>query len=312
MGQGSGPSQGFPAGPPPRDSQGLHQRQSSGGFEPVTPTLSTQPIGKPTPIGRPASVVHGQRPAPALPHSNNMFGVSEVENNHLGSSALLPDSEEATQEFPHTARRNASVPGPGGMPYSTPNLYGGLDSVFNSPWGPQAGQSNFFGSAHPPPGFAPPGFPSPPQPVPWIPAFGAPTGAGRQTQPRSVAIRQLLCQACKDLAESPDTAAEDKLDGVYVSMGAVAARVNSQNQNGEPVSEKELEDICDTIGNSANGGGSFDCRSGADDRLFVRWIPDGSGAQQPHLQRAVGALGEIGSPVVGAGPFAVCGRGSSH
>lgn len=285
--------QGFQPGPP-RDNVSLHQRQSSIGFEHQSPSVSSaQPIGKPMPIGRPPSVAPSQRPAASLPSAG--WGGIDLESHHLGSSALLDDSEEAIPEFPPSARRNTSVPGPG-MPFP---MFG-LDSAFNNPWAPQSvGQQSFYGSPPPPPGFA-----TQPQPIPWTTpgqmssAFGPQNGMGRQSQPRSVAIRQLLCRACQDLVESRSTPVEERLDDNFVSLKAVK-RLVDMNQV-EPTADHEIKAICETLGNSANGGGSFDLRAKSG-KTFVRWVPDAGGADGHPLQRAIGAPG--GSPVVGSGAF---------
>jgi hypothetical protein len=62
----------------------------------------------------------------------------------------------------------------------------------------------------------------------------------------------------------------------------------------EPLAEKEILDLCETEGNSNNGGGYFDIRLESDDRYFIRFEPD-----VPNV-RPIGAPGDIGSPVVGS------------
>jgi len=66
------------------------------------------------------------------------------------------------------------------------------------------------------------------------------------------------------------------------------------------IMEQELLNLCDTEGNSSNGGGTFDTRrdAGGHGKHAIRWVPDlNDGLNAPH--RAVGAPGEIGSPLVG-------------
>ncbi|KAH8912165.1 hypothetical protein BR93DRAFT_63435 [Coniochaeta sp. PMI_546] len=288
--QFSGMGQGFQAGPP-RDSMPLHNRQGSIGVDHQSPSMSsTQPIGKPMPIGRPPSVAPGQRPAASLPNAG--WGGNVIESQHLGSSALLADSVEAAEEMPPSARRNTSVHVPG---MQFPNMFN-MDPMFNNPWGPQpVGQQGFYGSP-PPPGFA-----GQHQSAPWgtpgqtSSAFGLQNGLARQGLPRSVTIRQLLCRACKELVESPNTPSQDQLDNGYVSLKAVKSRVDQL----EPTTDKELLEICDTLGNSANGGGSFETRT-ASNQIFVRWMPEPTGVDGHPLQRAIGAPGEIRSPAVGS------------
>jgi hypothetical protein len=114
---------------------------------------------------------------------------------------------------------------------------------------------------------------------------GMPT---RPSQPRSVAVRLMLCRACKILeGSSPDnfhaiTAVREQID-----------RLNSPRD--EPVSDKELLDLCETEGNPNNGGGFFDVRNEPDGRVLIRYEPDTGPSQRP-----VGAPGDIGSPIVGS------------
>lgn len=288
-----GMGQGFQPGPP-RDTLPMsHQRQGSIGHDHPSPSVSTaQPVGKPMPIGRPPSVAPGQRPAASLPNAG--WGGAVPESQGLGSSALLADSEEAPQDFPTAARRNTSAL-PLGMSFSnSSNMDPG--GMFNSLWTP-AGQQSFFGSP-PPPGL-------PAQSAPWptagqaSSAFGLQNGIGRHN--RSVTVRQLLCHACREVAESPATAAEDRLDTGHVSLRAVKNRIDQHQRatQQEPTTDGELVDICETLGNAANGGGNFDVLT-VSGRKYVRWVPDRSGADGHPLQRApIGAPGQIGSPAIG-------------
>lgn len=279
-----GMGQGYQPGPP-RDNMPMHNRQGS--LDHQSPSMSSaQPIGKPVPIGRPPSVAPGQRPAASLP--NTGWGGNVAENQHLGSSVLLPDSEEVPEEMPPSARRNTSVQMPG---MQFPTMFP-MDNMYNNVWGPQpAGQQGFFGS--------PPGFAGQPQSAPWpgqmSSAFGPQNGLGRQSLPRSVIIRQLLCRACKELVEAANKAGLDQQDTGYVSLTALRSRVGEQ----EPTTDKELLDICDTLGNAGNGGGSFETRTVAG-QTYVRWVPEPTGVDGHPLQRAIGAPGEIRSPAVGS------------
>lgn len=291
-----GMAQGFQAGPP-RDTMSLsHQRQGSIGADHQSPPASSsQPVGKPMPIGRPPSVAPGQRPAASLPNAG--WGGAVSESQGLGSSALLADSEEAPQDFPPAARRNTSAL-PLGMSFPTASNMEAA-GMFNSLWTP-TGQQSFFGSP-PPPGL-------PAQSAPWptagqtSAAFGLQNGMGRQN--RSITVRQLLCHACREVAESPATPAEDRLDTGHVSLRAVKNRIDQHQRatQQEPTTDGELVDICETLGNSANGGGNFDVLA-VSGRKYVRWVPDRSGADSHPLQRApIGAPGQIGSPAIGYRP----------
>jgi hypothetical protein len=257
-----------------------HSRQQSASFEKPadipTSGQQAQPIARPAPIGRPSSVVHGVR------HGDN--DVDDL-SSHLGSSALLDDSDEPLTAGAG-ARRSSAVPGnttrqnfapaPFGM---DPTTFGSPISSFNT-WG---APPNPFGTSLPGSGYMG-GWngPSPnssfggggPQPV-------------RPTQPRGVAVRLNICRACKNLEGSTS-------DGFY-DVTAVKDQVAHLMAHGEaPITDKELLDICETEGNAVNGGGSFNVRNDGNGQFSIRHE-----IELPSSQRPLGAPGEIGSPVVG-------------
>jgi hypothetical protein len=287
---------------PPKENHSSHSRQPS--YEQVVPLSTSQPIGRPAPIGRPSSVVHGQRQASGSSAAGRMI---DFEDHHLGSSALLDDSDDALQDLGTAATRPSNAaPGPR---LGFPPMPFGMDPMFPSghnPWGPSGtAQAGLF-SPPPPPGFGPGSVP-----VAWGPpaqpssAFGAQGGLGRPNQPRSVAIRQMLCRTCKELAEDyklADVKSEFGKDG-YIALEAVKAQIDLLN-SGEPVTESELLDICDTEGNHLNGGGNFDVRRDRMGNAVIRWVSGNGSLDAPLLQRAVGAgPGDIGSPSIGGGSF---------
>jgi hypothetical protein len=97
----------------------------------------------------------------------------------------------------------------------------------------------------------------------------------------------MICRACKNLEGSTP-------DGFH-DINAVRDQVGHLNPpREEPVSEKELLDICETEGNSANGGGSFEVRNDSNGRCMIRYEAD-----LPSNHRLVCASGDIGSPIVG-------------
>jgi hypothetical protein len=99
----------------------------------------------------------------------------------------------------------------------------------------------------------------------------------------------MICRACKNLEGSTP-------DGFY-AINAIKEQVAILDAPGDqPVTEKELLDICDTEGSSQNGGGSFDIRKEGNSHVSIRHEPD-----VPSSNRPVGAPGEIGSPIVGGG-----------
>lgn len=261
---------------PPAQS---HSRQQSASlekpaFEGVVPT--TQPIARPGPIGRPSSIVQGQQST-----ENDIDGLS----SHLGSSALLDDSDEPLSN--NAARHSGVVPGLGiGRQGFIPNGPYGMDhSTFAGPspsynWG---GAPNPFGTAPLPAANYMGGWGGPPSG-----GFGAVGGApNRPSQPRSIAVRLMLCRACKNLeGASPDD---------FHSISSIRDQVERlSSARDERITEKELLELCETEGNVNNGGGSFEIRDEGDGRIAIRYL-----GITP-TPRPVGAPGEIGSPVAGS------------
>ena len=324
---GPGAGRGFPIHPPPgfpgpldspvlsmahmlgpvasKDTGSSHSRQGSGSFEPSTPS---QPIGRPTPIGRPGSVVYGQRPQSGSPSR----GLSKPDvDTRLGSSALLDDLDEPLDFTSRQPRGpmglSSSLPRPGaGFPVGP----FGMDPMFlpphANPWGPAgAAQPNMF-PQHPPPGFGHNNIN-----VPWGPpgpmgsTFGVHGVSDRPfTEPRSVQVRKMLRRACEDitverLSQIGDH--QDPNDG-FIPIQGIVDRVESLNL-GNPVPVQELLDMCETEGNEVNGGGSFDVRGNGPDK-FIRFVSNNGRTNSQPLYRAVGAPGEqVGSPIVGGGSF---------
>ncbi|KAF4628761.1 hypothetical protein G7Y89_g9387 [Cudoniella acicularis] len=265
---------------PPSQS---HSRQQSASyekpFEAPTSAAQAQPIARPAPIGRPSSVVHGHR------HENT--GSNDVDDlsNHLGSSALLDDSDEPLSSGMN-GRRSSAVPNINTRPNFPPVPFGMDPSAFSSPmnsyntWG---GPPNPFGSSS---------LPGTNYGGGWGPAinnsFAGVAPPTRPSQPRSVAVRLMICRACKNMEGSTP-------DGFY-DLNLIKEQVDHLNPpNEQPVSEKELLDICETEGNTMNGGGSFEIRKDVNS-CFIRHENE-----FPTSHRPVGAPGEIGSPIVGGG-----------
>ncbi|RDW94399.1 stress response protein NST1 [Coleophoma crateriformis] len=257
-----------------------HSRQQSASFDksfdPATPPA--QPIARPAPIGRPPSVVHGHSHHQENKHS--MHSDIDELSNHLGSSALLDDSDEPITSAAG-ARRSSAAPMTRGFGPSAPF---GMDSGFSSPL------SSYGGWGAPPNPFGPSSLPG----SNYLGGWGAPPNASfgsmngapamRPSQPRSVAVRLMICRACKNLNGTTS-------DG-FLDISTIKEQVDQLNPlHEQPVTEKELLDICDTEGNANNGGGSFEIRN----ERFVRYESD------VPSHRSMGAPGEIGSPIVGGG-----------
>jgi hypothetical protein len=203
-------------------------------------------------------------------------------SNHLGSSALLDDSDEPFNSGAGARRPSAAI-GPR-QNFAPP--YGMEPSGFVSPIG---GYNSWGGPPNP---FGASSLPGSNFMGGWGPSanssFGSVGGPQGVRPPRSVAIRLLICRACKNLEGSTP-------DGFY-DVNTVKDLVNHLNVAGEqPVSEKEILDICETEGNSVNGGGSFDIRKEGGDQCSIRHEID------ILSNRPIGAPGEIGSPIVGGG-----------
>ena len=262
-----------------------HSRQQSASYEKPAdisaPGPQAQPIARPAPIGRPSSVVHGNR------HGDNHHSEMDDLSSHLGSSALLDDSDEPLTSGAGVRRSSAA---PGNVPRQNfaPAPFGMDQPTFGSPmpsfntWG---GPPNPFGTSLPGSNY--------------LGGWGATSpntsfgGNGpqnvRPTQPRGVAVRLNICRACKNLEGTTS-------DGFY-DVNAVKDQVAQLSSPGEaPLTDKELLDFCETEGNSMNGGGSFDIRNNGNGQFSIRHEID-----LPSSHRPAGGHGEIGSPIVGGG-----------
>ena len=113
------------------------------------------------------------------------------------------------------------------------------------------------------------------------------------SQPRHVAVRLMLCKACKDLSSTGNCDGEG-----FTDLSSVRAQVEAQSGDSS-VTAQDLMNLCDTEGSPSNGGGSFDVRRDANGagKHTIRWVPDAG--MQSQFRSAVGAPGEIGSPLAG-------------
>jgi hypothetical protein len=277
------------------NSHSRHQSASldKGAFD-IVPSTPAAPIARPAPIGRPSSVVQDQRRGEHGQPGNNEL---EDLSNHLGSSALLDDSDEAVTSIPGT-RRASAAPGLSRQGFG-PAVPFGIDpsSAFGSPinsystWG---APSTPFGAS------SLPGTWSSASPVGmggWPhtngAAFGSLSGpSGRPGQPRSVAVRLMLCRACKNL--------EGNTQDTFHSIDDIRDQVERLLPlRDEMVSERELLDICETEGNSTNGGGTFEVKA-ENGTTMIRYEVSTLSSGRP-----AGVPGEIGSPIVGSGMPAI-------
>ncbi|KAF7884539.1 uncharacterized protein EAF02_004875 [Botrytis sinoallii] len=258
-----------------------HSRNQSGSFDGLSSATQAQPIARPTPIGRPSSIVHGTR------HSDKLnSGESDETSKHLGSSALLDDSDEPISNGVG-ARRSSAAPG-------NPSRQNFLPPPFGMDRSDPASMMSSFGTWGAPP------IPFGSSSLPGSNGFGGGWNTSlnmngsfamppyfRPSQPRSVAVRLMICMACQNLQNSTQ-------DG-WLDIDAIKNEVALLNPaREEPVSERELLDICDTEGNQMNGGGTFEIRS-SDGKSQIHYVSDSI----PHDFRSAGAPGEIGSPISG-------------
>ncbi|KAI9738960.1 MAG: Stress response protein nst1 [Claussenomyces sp. TS43310] len=285
QGPAGGMSQAF-AGHKDAGQAHVHSRQHSASFdkqsfENAGPAGQTHPIARPAPIGRPSSTVQGQRPG-----ESHGLGKNDIDDlsNHLGSSALLDDSDEPLTATAGT-RRASGAPGMGRQAFAQSAPFGLDPSGFGSPLG--------YGTWAPPPNpFGTSSLPGSSYMGGWSNSgsFGAVGGSNvRPSQPRSVAVRLMLCNACKNLeGSSPDG---------FIDITTIRDQLERLNPpRDEPISDKELLDLCETEGNPNNGGGYFDVRIEGEGHTLIRYEPEISSHGRP-----IGAPGEIGSPIVSSG-----------
>ncbi|CAG7984380.1 unnamed protein product [Penicillium salamii] len=277
-----------------------HSRQASTSFDrsPLESGSQPFPITRPSPIKRPSSSAHDQREHGNSSMQREVDGLSA----HLGSSALLDDTEVTYP--PNLSQSLPGAPAPGPFPGPTRASFQGA-SLFAEPLG--SPQPNFavgspmgnstWGAPSPFGGSAFPGASSTWGPAAagtggWPPsnAFAA-NASHRPHTSRPVTIRLLVIQACKHLnsTRSPHN------DGGYHDVNLVLEQVDQLRSPKEPsISLDELLDICDTEGNPQNGGGSFSVKEGPGGRS-VRFEPDPNSAIPGHRGSIV--PGDIGSPV---------------
>ncbi|GJC83056.1 stress response protein NST1 [Colletotrichum liriopes] len=226
------------------------------------------------PIGRPAPI---GRPGSVV-HGQRNDQPDDFANQHLGSSALLDDAEDPINAAINAARHRNQVPRP---VFPTIPFVGGMDNGFhnmhNNVWGPSP--MGFV----PPPGLGNPTWGSPM--IPPMPSLGQIRTGGN---PRSVTVRLMLCRACKELQAHDADNSES-----FVDLAAIKAEVDQLSRT-EAISEDDLLDLAETEGNAHNGGAP---------------LKFGGTQTVPASTRAVGAPGEIGSPIIGSGTAAFLARG---
>lgn len=306
----------------PRDIMPSHSRQASGSgsFDSPIGGPPAHPIARPTPIQRPSSV------KPQEPNlENKRPGNNDVDelSNHLGSSALLDDSDEPIPTSAGEARRASLAPSArsGRIGFGTSPLFtdvgtrgidpfGGLGSSSNSTWGTPTVP---FG----PPGIGGSTWGSPPTATGWpttvgsFGSVGAPLGGPhRPSISRPVSVRLMVCQACKQLAQSQPN--PDAFYDILTIIRTIDASIRGPAD--APVAEHEVVDICETEGDAHNGGGFLRKKDGPDGVVSVKFEPDSASAGGIRIpgQGALHGLGEIGSPIPAhSTPFGMTGASAT-
>ncbi|OAA72886.1 stress response protein nst1 [Akanthomyces lecanii RCEF 1005] len=288
----------FPVGPGynsmPKDiPPQTHGRQGSGAYDAIG--SAAMPIGRPAPIGRPGSTSRGR------------LNDGDGDTKHLGSSVLVEDDEPLGPDLNLSGSLRTQPPGPRPSAFATsPFMDSGFPRGGHNLWAPTPTSAN--GQHFPPPGFGNPGWGAPPPGMsPGGFTVGSPGGSGFpgmrsvSQASRHIAVRQMLCAACKTLAGSSG-------DGsAFVDVAALQNHVEQQS-NDPTISAQDLLNLCDTEGNASNGGGTFDVVKRDNATHAIRWVPDAMDALMSGsngvagggpFRQAVGAPGEIGSPLMG-------------
>ncbi|KAM0714302.1 hypothetical protein Q7P37_010089 [Cladosporium fusiforme] len=301
------PNQASPLGPPlsngtpgtdiTKPSVPVHSRQHSSDN-----SGASQPIARPAPIQRPGSI--------RSPGDGSISPRADVDDlsKHLGSSALLDDSDEPipqgenrrmSHNIPPPSTRSQSLgigglmqpPGGFGTPatsWATPSLpFGQSPGLGQQQWGSLPNASPMTGWTNNN-AFATNG------------AFG-PMGVGAQMpmqmhrtsgfggqQSRPLALRLAICQACKQLGATDQSS--DGFHDIHTLMRQMPAL-------DPPPSLKEVEEICETEGDSQNGGGELSARKSGGDVVAVKWAPDSGTPKDQQGRGSHAGLGEIGSPM---------------
>lgn len=122
--------------------------------------------------------------------------------------------------------------------------------------------------------------------------FGSIGASTRLGGSRAVTIRHLICQACNKLSAHPPA---DSRFGFH-NIETVLRQVEMMKPANEgPIAMPEMLDICDTEGNSQNGGGSFVIENHEPNGVFVKFDQ----GRSISMSTRGGVPGDIGSPVPG-------------
>ena len=296
---GAPPVSTAPGADAPRPPMPTHSRQQSASDKERFESAANQPIARPAPIQRPSSV---------KPQSQDRRGSNtdlDDLSKHLGSSALLDDADDPIP--PNLAENRRQSNFQTGARNNQPGSFGAPGGGFGAPgtWNPSSmpfGQSSGLGQQN----WG--GLPTPGLSSGWAnnnAAFTANSGfgsIGSNTIHRSpgaglnrpLTIRLAVCHACKQLTQ----ANRGEGDG-YHNVGVLLRQIEGNRPAlDSPPTLREIEDICETEGDSQNGGGELRVRKDGSlggDKFSVKWEPDAATPDQG--RGTLSGLGEIGSPM---------------
>ena len=123
-------------------------------------------------------------------------------------------------------------------------------------------------------------------------AFGTFGAASRPSGSRAVTIRLLVVQACNKLSAHPPPDSRWNFHNIDTVLNQV--EIMKPPHEG-PISMKEMLGICDTEGNSQNGGGSFIIER-HEPHTYVKFEP---GRNTSISMNGGLGPGDIGSPIPG-------------
>ena len=253
------------------------------------------PSQRPAPIQRPSSAALPPMGENMTPSSGDVDDLS----THLGSSALLDDSDDApTSAIEDLRRGSIPVGGPGTMrqgAFGTNTGFGSVGPNTRMETGHQP-NTNMWSS----PQLAFGGSNRSAQPFTSAPGFGRPaTGkipgpiqaTARPGASRAVRVRILVCTICHRLSQfNPQGQGWHRAEQVLGEVQALMPR------NEAAVTMMDMLHICDTEGTAQNGGGHFEFQSHEKVGFLLRYHPDGD-----MYARFGPPPGEIGSPISGQG-----------
>lgn len=248
-----------------------HSRQQSVNEKSFDPAIG-QPISRPAPIKRPSSI-KGQQ----ADHSD-IDGLSK----QLGSSALLGDGDDDPEPL---ARRSSQRTTAGGFAGS-PGSFGAASSSWSTPFGQAAGLGQQWGAL---PQAGMPGWNNNTSGFGSIGPSATLGRPGLHVSNRPLTIRIAVCQACQRLSGGSNGVQD------FHDIGSLIRQIEVMRPAlDSPPTMTEIELICETEGDTQNGGGELDVQRAPNGTIAaVRWK---SNAVAPDTAR-IGGMGEIGSPL---------------